>query len=156
MTFVCVDDNRARSTDEVLAAVLADTPDVLASLVAASAEAWATVDPCLLELCRLEVAAILCCRAELDAPRSAGFDEAKAAALGSWSTSPLFDERDRACLAFTDQFVLDVASLDDVAAQRVSDRLGAQGLVDFTNALLVIEQRQRLRLIWERLFDEST
>ena len=27
-----------------------------------------------------------------------------------------------------------------------------EGLVDFVNALLVVEQRQRLRLTWERLF----
>lgn len=31
--------------------------------------------------------------------------------------------------------------------------VGESGLVDFTQALLVIEQRQRLTLTWARLFD---
>ena len=55
------------------------------------------------------------------------------------------------CLAFCEQFVIDVANLDDALAAAVADELGADGLVDFTNALLVVEQRQRLRLAWERL-----
>ncbi len=35
------------------------------------------------------------------------------------------------------------------------DQLGEQGLVDFVNALLVVEQRQRLRLVWRQLFGEA-
>jgi hypothetical protein len=37
----------------------------------------------------------------------------------------------------------------------VRDELGEQGLVDFVSALLVIEQRQRLRLTWAQLFTEA-
>ena len=50
--------------------------------------------------------------------------------------------------------MIDVASLDDATAGAVRDELGEEGLVDFVNALLVVEQRQRLRLIWERLFGD--
>ena len=47
--------------------------------------------------------------------------------------------------------MIDVANLDDALADAVTAELGADGLVDFTNGLLVVEQRQRLRLAWERL-----
>ena len=65
------------------------------------------------------------------------------------------ERRQRACLAFTEQFVIDVAGLDDATAGAVRDELGEQGLVDFVSALLVIEQRQRLRLTWAQLFTEA-
>ena len=55
------------------------------------------------------------------------------------------------CLAFCEQFVIDVANLDDDLAAAVVAQLGEQGFVDFANALLVVEQRQRLRLVWERV-----
>ena len=42
-------------------------------------------------------------------------------------------------------------SLDDATANAVVDQLGAEGFGNFANALLVAEQRQRLRLIWDRL-----
>jgi hypothetical protein len=54
----------------------------------------------------------------------------------------------------TEQFVIDVAGLDDDTAGAVREQLGEQGFVDFVNALLVVEQRQRLRLIWQRLFEQ--
>ena len=47
--------------------------------------------------------------------------------------------------------MIDVASLDDATADAVVERLGAEGFGNFVNALLVAEQRQRLRLIWDRL-----
>ena len=71
--------------------------------------------------------------------------------LADWPTAAAFDDTDRACLAFTEQFVIDVASLDDPTANAVVEHLGAEGFGNFVNALLVAEQRQRLRLIWDRL-----
>lgn len=56
-----------------------------------------------------------------------------------------------ACLAFTEHFVLDVASMPDAVADRLVDALGPQGATDFTQALLVEEQRIRLALAFERL-----
>ena len=46
-----------------------------------------------------------------------------------------------------------MATLTDDQAAAVSDVLGEDGLAAFASALLVIEQRQRLRLAWARLFD---
>ncbi len=116
------------------------------------------MDPLLLELCRLRIASLLGCPAELasrtPAAVAAGLDEARVVVLSQWPTSPLFGSRERACLAFAEQFVIDVAGLDDATAGAVRDALGEEGLVDFVNALLVVEQRQRLRLIWEQLFGD--
>ena len=100
--------------------------------------AWDAVDPVLLELCRLRVAMLLGCEAELQvrtpAAAAAGLDEATIAELSRWPTSDRFGSRERACLAFCEQFVIDVATLDDALAAAVADELGADGLVDFTNA----------------------
>lgn len=141
-----------RSTDEVMADVLSDLPDVLATLRDAWHAAWAAVDPVLLESCRLLVASILGCDAELAArtplARAAGFRDEHASAMANWHASTLFGPRERACFAFTEQFVIDVANLDDATAGDVRSHLGDVGLASFVSALLVVEQRQRLRLMW--------
>ena len=145
--------------DEVLATVLADHPDVAAALNDAWRAAWTSVDPVLLELCRLRIAMLLGCGPELAARTpeavAAGLDDERVATLARWPTSSLFGPTERACLAFTEQFVIDVAGLDDDTAGAVRDALGDQGLVDFVSALLVVEQRQRLRLTWQRLFEDA-
>lgn len=141
------------STASVLAETLAATPDVLAHLTAAHEAAVDAVDPRLYELCRLRVAALL---GTPDHDTSDVVSPATVAALASWPTSDLFTDIDRACLAFAEQFVIDVASLSDAQAAAVSDRLGPQGFADFVHGLLVIEQRQRLQLVWDRLFQETS
>lgn len=144
-----------RPTSDVLAAVLHDHPDIAAHLAEAYAAAWQVVDPVLLELCRLRIAALLGCEAEAavrtPVARKAGLEAATVAELAQWPTSPRFGPRERACLALCEQFVMDVASLQDGLAHDVADHLGEDGLADLVTALLVVEQRQRLRLAWEAL-----
>ena len=143
-------------TSAVIAERLRHAPDVAAAIDAAWDAAWSSVDPCLLELCRLEIATILRNPVEFElrtpAAIAAGFDEHKISALTSWMHSPMITPAERACLAFTDAFVIDVASLPDESAASVREHLGDAGLVDFANALLVLEQRQRLALVWNALF----
>ena len=126
------------------------------SLESAWDAAWTTVDPVLLELCRLRIATLLDCdaarRERTPAAVARGLDDERIAQLPQWMTSPSFDHRERACLAFAEQFTIDVAALDDATVATVRDCLGEQGLVDFVHALLVVEQRQRLRLVWRQLF----
>ena len=137
--------------------VLARHQDVATYLDDAHEAAWQAVDPVLLELCRLRVAMLLRNPAALSlrtpAAVTAGLDEAKIAQLRNWPTSTLYDERDSACLAFCEQFVIDVANLTDEQGAAVSVHLGPQGLADFVSALLTIEQRQRLSLAWPLLLD---
>ena len=152
-------ERRERPTAVVLADRLAGHPDVLQHLVDAEQAAWASVDPVLLELCRLRVAMLLDCgpdlRARTPAAVAAGLDEATVAELALWPTSPRFGTRERAALGFTEQFVIDVGTLGDDLAFALRDELGDDGFASFVSALLVVEQRQRLRLAWSRLFGEE-
>lgn len=136
-----------RPTNEVLDAMLADHADVRHHLDEAWEAARAAVDPQLLELCRLRVAMLLDCRSELDGLNTAD--------LANWPRSEAFGTTERACLAFTEQWVIDVASMDDATVAAVRDALGDQGLADFASALLVVEQRQRLRQTWAALFGRT-
>jgi alkylhydroperoxidase family enzyme len=143
------------TTSAVIDRVLAGHPDVAGELAAAEAAAWEANDPVLLDLCRLRIAMLLGCEAELAVrtplATAAGLDEATVAELASWPTSPRFDDRSRACLAFCEQFVIDVANLDDELAFAVAGELGQEGLANLVSGILVVEQRQRLRLAWDRL-----
>ena len=71
------------------------------------------------------------------------------AALATWTTSERFSDRDRAALAFTEQYIIDVASLTDAQADGLRAHIGDDGLVNFVNALLVIEQRMTLELAFD-------
>jgi alkylhydroperoxidase family enzyme len=145
---------------DLLTAVLREAPDVASLYAALDEAAWSAVDPVVLELCRLRIATLLGCEFEqqrrTETAVSAGLDEAKIAELAAWPTSERFGPRDRACLAFCEQFVIDVAGMSDELAVAVVDQLGAHAFRDFVAALLVVEQRQRLRLAWERLFAPRT
>lgn len=128
--------------------------DVAAELHAAHDAAWAACDPALLELTRLRIAMLLGNEAEL-APAArtpgSGVDEATVADLSLWPTSPRFGERERACLTLVEQWLIDVAAVSDDQCEAVAAHLGPQGLADYASAILVLEQRQRLRLVWQRL-----
>jgi alkylhydroperoxidase family enzyme len=147
----------ALPTDEVLGRVLGSDigrfADAHAQLVEAHRAAWAATSPRLLELCRVRIATMLGCSAEAAARTpGAGVDDDTLAAIAAWPTDPRFDVTDRACLALTEHYVLDVATVPDELVAAVRDRLGYAGLHDFVHALLVVEQRIRLRLTWDRLW----
>lgn len=151
-------------TDEVMQAVLGDRAagqvighaDVLDQLDAAHEAAIDATSPRLLELCRLRIAMMLGSDAEAAARTpDSGVDDETIAALASWPTDLRFDADDRAALAFTEHFVIDVATLDDATAAALGEHLGDTGLTNFTHALLVVEQRIRLRLAWDRLLGGS-
>jgi alkylhydroperoxidase family enzyme len=128
--------------------VLAGQSDVLRDLVASHVAAREALDDDLFDKVRLRVAMLLNCAAEL-----ADDPSGLAATLPSWPTSPAFSARDRACLAYTEQFVIDVSSMPNHLLDDVKRELGDIELIDFTHAVLVIEQRQRLTLTWARLFE---
>ena len=134
---------------------LARVPDVAARLDVLHATAWQSVDAVVLELCRLRMATLLGLEAEQNERTptavAAGLVEAKALDVAQWPTSPQFSNVERACLAFAEWFVIDVASIPDEMALNVVEHLGDEGARTFVTALLVVEQRQRLSLAWERL-----
>ncbi len=126
-----------------LAACLADT-DALIALDAAHAAAWIATDATLLAICRDRVGMLLRHGPTLDAMSAEDRN-----ALGTWTTSDRFSARERCALAFTEQYVIDVASLTDIQATELRGHLGDDGLVSFVNALLVIEQRMTLELAFD-------
>ena len=145
---------------DLLTSALRRHPDIATCLDDVHRAAWAVADPVLLELCRLRIAQLLGSQPEQEARTpealAAGLDEPTIADLRAWPTSSRFGPRERACLAFCEQFVIDVASLSDELARDLSDELGPAAFVDFVNALLVVEQRQRLRLAWDHLLVGGT
>jgi alkylhydroperoxidase family enzyme len=122
-------------------------PEPFAALSGLVAAAWAEGDPVLLELARLRTATLLRYAAELDRrsarARGAGLTEAKIAELPSWPTSPQFTPCERACLALTEQFVMDANGVTDSLVAAVTAHLGAEGCYTFVQAVSVLETFQR-------------
>lgn len=121
-------------TDALLAAVLGPKPELLIGLTDVHLAARAAVDADVLDVCESRIAALL----GLDAIEERGQRTAA----------------QHACLAFTDQFVIDVSAMTDGLVAAVAAELGADGLVNFVNALLVVEQRLRAQLMFGRLIPE--
>jgi alkylhydroperoxidase family enzyme len=123
-----------------------DGTDVLTHLDDAQAAAWRATDPELLELCRLRMAMLLDHRPTLAATPVERRDQ-----VAAWPRSDAFAPVERACLAFTEQYTIDVASVTDDLVVAVRGHLGDEGLANFVNALLVVEQRMRLELVWDHV-----
>ncbi len=133
---------RAVVLDEHLAGT-----DSLVALEAAHRAAWNAVDPALLSLCRNRMAMLRRHQPTLVAMSAPDLDRLK-----RWPTAQEFGDIDRAALDFTEQYLIDVASLSDVQVERLGGHLGDEGLVDFVNALLVVEQRMSLELFFGLVF----
>lgn len=143
--------------DRVLGQAVPGFGDVRDQLADGNAAAWAATSPRLLELCRVRIAMMLGCDAETTARTpGTGVADDVIAAVASWPTDARFDNTDRACLAFTEHYVIDVASVDDDTVAAVRAHLGDEGTQNFVGALLVVEQRIRLRLVWDRLLDTGS
>ena len=139
---------------ERLAADLAGHPDVARSLEDVHDAVWRSVDPILLELTRLRIAMLLGCESEL-AARTPAAVVAGLVELSNWPRSARFDARQRACLDFVEQYLIDVAGMSTAQTAAVASHLGDSGLTDFASAVLVLEQRQRLALTWDRILGGS-
>jgi alkylhydroperoxidase family enzyme len=109
-----------------------------------------SLDPALLELVRLRVAQLLRATGELRLRHrpalDAGLTEEKISALANWPTSPLFDDTDRAVLAFTEIFVIDAHAVEDEQCHALNARLSPTELATFTMALAIFEAMTRFRL----------
>jgi hypothetical protein len=127
--------------DAILERHLASSPDVLEQLNLARDAAWATVDNRLLGLCEQRIREIL--------------GVAEMTQLADWWSSAELSSAEKACLAFTEEYMIDVANLTDDTAARVREHLGDQTMVDFVSALLVVEQRQRIALTWSTIFGDD-
>jgi hypothetical protein len=144
----------AGSTDALIESALSDQPGLLAALTRLHESALDAVDSDLLELCRQRVTVLLGSEPLRSGPASISSGPASMSSSMSTSQPSLATQTERACLDFTDQFVTDVASMTDEVVEAVRTQLGDDGLLNFTNALLVVEQRQRFHLAISRLLPE--
>jgi alkylhydroperoxidase family enzyme len=104
--------------------------------------AAAAVDEELLELCRLRTAQILGCREEL-----ARHGAERSAEVEAWERSPSFTARERAALAFLEQFVLDPALVGRDLVAGLEAEFGTSGAIDVTMAIAAHESSFRLSTV---------
>lgn len=140
-------DPRARSLDELLS--LSPAADTLRAWDVAVWRDPAT-DPLLLELCRLRVGQMLGLdprtRPLAPAAAAAGLDDATIADLPRWPTSDRFGARERAALAFAEQWVLDPSGMTDDDCAALRGAIGEPGCAAFTMGLALSEAMLRLEL----------
>lgn len=97
-----------------------------------------------LELCRLRMAQLLAAGAALvERSPQAPLSPDRVGALARWSTDPAYTDDERACLAFTELFVVAHHDITDDQAAAVRQAHGDAGLVTLTTALAVWENQHR-------------
>lgn len=121
-------------------------------LVVLEQRLWAedSIEAPLLELVRLRIAQLLDAPADLDrrtpAAVDAGLDEAMVDELSMWPTSPRFEERQRAVLSWTEQWVIDPEQITDDDAARLTTALTEKECAALSTALAVFESLTRTRV----------
>ncbi len=128
--------------------LLALRPELASDHQAILDEVWAgSVDPTVLELCRLRTAKVLGATTALaertPAAVAAGLDEDKVSALASYVSDERFDAADRACIGFSEQYVIDVHGISPEQVAAVEAALGPKGVVTLTTALSMWELTHR-------------
>jgi alkylhydroperoxidase family enzyme len=127
-------------------------PQVYDHLAVLEAQLWddATIGAPLMELIRIRIAQILQAPAEIErrtpAAVAAGLDDAKAQEVGSWPTSPRFDERERAVLSWSEQWVIDPEQITDDDAVRLRAVLDDKECAALSTVLAVFESLTRTRV----------
>jgi alkylhydroperoxidase family enzyme len=108
------------------------------------------IDPVILELCQLRIAQLLGGDpAPTFGQQSTGVSAAppdKIAALEQWREAAVFSDRERACLAFAEKFVLQPHGVTDEDAAAVTAHLSDKEMIAFTEALAVFDGFTRFRL----------
>lgn len=109
------------------------------------------VDPVIVELCRLRIAALLGSRRALALrrtnARTAGLTEDKIDALAGWVESPLFSPAERACLTFAEQFCLGAYTVTEAHVAALLEHLSPDECYAFANGVWVMEAMQRMAIV---------
>jgi alkylhydroperoxidase family enzyme len=82
-------------------------------------------------------------------------DATKVANLAQWPSSPLFDGRERAALAFTEQFVIDPSGVTDDDAARWRRELTDAELTALTTAVAVFDALGRAQIALAHLDERA-
>jgi alkylhydroperoxidase family enzyme len=109
------------------------------------------VDPVIVELCRLRIAALVGAREHLALRRpkaaAAGLTDEKIAALASWPTSPMFSAAERSCIALAEQFCMGAFTVTDADVGAVLEHLSADECYALVNGVWVIEALARMTVV---------
>jgi len=76
--------------------------------------------------------------------------------LSRWPDSPIFSGEERACLGFAEQFVIDVAGVDDGLRRTLGSAIGADQLLEFVVALFALDYGQRVAMVLGSLFPDDS
>jgi len=130
--------------------------DVASQLDQLAEQIWqGEMEPAVLELCRLRIAAML--DSPTDTARrnpqaaEAGLPEKKILSLPMWPTSELFSQAERAALAFTEKYVQDAHSITDQDCQELNSHFSPGAVVNLTIALATFEAVIRSRVALARI-----
>ena len=132
----------------------AEAPEVLTALAVACQSVRAACDGTLLELARRRVAMLLNNDAELAAKAWGEISETQTAELSAWPNSNAFDERQKAALALTEQFVIDVTGVLAGPLAASAGALGAE-VGPFVQALYLLDVGQRVDVVLGALLGET-
>ncbi len=102
----------------------------------------------ILELCRLRLAQLHQCSVELQR-HEIKMSAEKYQRLAFWGEDSVFSQAERACLAFTEVYAMDVQALTDQHADAVKMHFGDAGLVLLVEALGILDGMTRLSLLWQ-------
>ena len=110
-----------------------------------------SVDPVIIELCRLRIAGLVGASAHLSLRRpkaaAAGLTEAKIAELARWPESPLFSAGERACLALAEQFCMGAYTVTEADVATVLEHLSADECYALVNGIWVMEALARMTVV---------
>jgi alkylhydroperoxidase family enzyme len=131
-------------------------PSVGAAFDGLQTDVWAMASPDRLALIDRRIAQLLG-DGSASAPAPAGtpdLSEDRMADLSLWPSSPQFSDAERACLGFTEQFVIDVAGVDDRLRGELASALGPSGVLDFVVALFALDYGRRVAMVLAALFPD--
>jgi alkylhydroperoxidase family enzyme len=126
-------------------------PESVEQLVALHQLIDDSVDPVIVELCRLRIAGLIGARAHVSLRRpkaaAAGLTEAKIAQLAHWPESPLFSVAERACIAIAEQFCMGAYTVTDADVAAVLEHLSPDECYALVNGIWVMEALARMTVV---------
>jgi alkylhydroperoxidase family enzyme len=131
---------------------LAERPELLQLYRSFYASLWdhAPIDPALLEICRLRIAALHGCDSELGlAYAGSNVTAGQVANLDSWETSNQFGPVERAALRLAERMPWNHHDITDSEVADACQHLGEPATVALIVALALFDARCRLRLAFD-------
>ena len=101
-----------------------------------------------LDLCRLRIAQLHRCEQQWH-KEPVLVNASQRENLADWASSTLFNDAEKACLAFSEVYAMDCNAITDEHADAVKAYYGDAGLVALIEALGLFDGMTRLSLLWQ-------